>query len=142
MAMLLKQVTGKSASAYQSLFYRAGVSLLLALYLVAFLFPPGSVPHIHDDQALHTGDACKKDACHIAIYHPGDPNGCHHKFHFTKAPGECPLCHSAVTRYLPLQLVVPVDIVFGDHPDYLDIAPGKGIYTSIPHTDRGPPFLV
>lgn len=137
--MFVKQAREKSVKKYKTLSFRAGVGLLLALYLVVFLFPPGSVPHFHDDQALHTGDACKKDACHIAIYHPGDPNGCHHKFHFSKAPGDCPFCHTVMTRYLSLQLVIPVDIAFGDHPTYPSASVGEGHNTTIPHADRGPP---
>ncbi len=130
-AIKLKQVSGLSI--------QAGVCLLLFLYLAAFLFPQGA-PHVHIDQALHEGDACKKDACHIAIYHPGNKDGCHHKFHFTKAPEECLLCHSIVTRHLPLHIGLPQELVCAT-PSYTPSAKvGKEIALVISHDDRGPPF--
>jgi hypothetical protein len=113
--------------------------LLLLLYLAAFLFPQGSAPHIHIDQALHEGDACKKDACHIAIYHPGNKAGCHHKFHFTKAPEECLLCHTIVTRHIPLYIIVPAELVCAT-PSFTPASKvGKDIAVTIVHDDRGPP---
>ncbi len=118
---------------------QGGVGLLLFLYLAAFLFPQGSAPHIHTDQALHEGDACKKDACHIAIYHPGSKAACHHKFHFSKAPEECLLCHTIVTRHLPLQISVPEELVCEVTSSTPSVIVGKGIVPNIVHDDRGPP---
>lgn len=118
---------------------QAGICLLLLLYLAAFLFPQGSAPHVHIDQALHEGDACKKDACHIAIYHPGNKDACHHKFHFTKAPEECLLCHTIITRHLPLQIIVPEELVSEVTSCTPTVIVGKGIVPNITHDDRGPP---
>lgn len=121
---------------------QAGVFLLLFLYMAAFLFPQGTAPHVHIDQALHEGDACRKDACHITIYHPGNKAGCHHKFHFTKAPEECLLCHSIVTRHLPLHIDVPEELVCAT--SYFSPSPivGEVAAATIIHDDRGPPFLI
>lgn len=120
---------------------QAGVCLLLFLYLAAFLFPQATAPHVHIDQALHEGDACKKDACHIAIYHPGRKDGCHHKFHFTKAPEECLLCHSIVTRHIPLQIQLPEELVSADPVFTPSIYAGETSSATITHSDRGPPEL-
>ena len=119
---------------------QAGVCLLLFLYLVAFLFPQATAPHVHIDQALHEGDVCKKDACHIAIYHPGRKDGCHHKFHFTKSPEECLLCHSIVTRHLPLQIALPQELVCATASCTPSAKVGKEIALIISHDDRGPPI--
>lgn len=119
---------------------QVGVGLLLFLYLAAFLLPSGTAPHVHTDKALHEDDACRKDACHIAIYHPGSESGCHHKFHFTKTPEECLLCHSIATRQLPLQIVLPEEFVCAS-PSFTPTAiVGKDFAISIVHDDRGPPF--
>lgn len=118
---------------------QVGVGLLLFLYLAVFLFPQGSAPHVHTEHDLHEEDACKKDACHIAIYHPGSKAGCEHKFHFTKAPEECLLCHSISTRHLPLQIVLPEELVCAS-PTYTPTAiGGKDFIIPIVHDDRGPP---
>ena len=130
-AIRLKQLPG--------LGLQAGVCLLLFLYMAAFLLPQGTVPHVHEEEALHEGDACKKDACHISIYHPGSKAGCQHKFHFTKAPEECLLCHSIITRHLPLQIVHVEEIVcaipYFSPPDIVGEITAADIY----HEDRGPP---
>lgn len=118
---------------------QVGVGLLLVLYLAAFLFPSGTAPHIHADQVLHEGDACKKDACHITIYHPGSKAGCHHKFHFTQAPEECLLCHTIVTRHLPLQIIVPEELVCAIPSFTPAEIVGKDVTAFIVHDDRGPP---
>ncbi len=140
--MLSQQLNLTSHKESGSLAFRSGVGLLLALYLLVFLLPPGTVPHFHDEQALHSGEACKTDACHIAIYHPGDHNGCHHKFHFSKAPEECPFCHSVVTRYLPLQLASQVDFHFSDDTHYTSPAVSQGHDIVLHQSDRGPPFFL
>jgi len=119
---------------------QAGVCLLLFLYLATFLFPQGSAPHVHTGHDLHEEDACKKDACHIAIYHPGSEAGCQHKFHFTKAPEECLLCHSIATRHIPVQIIVTDDLVSA-RPSFTPTAIiGKDFTVPIDHDDRGPPF--
>ena len=120
---------------------RAGTGFLLWLYLAAFLLPQGTAPHVHIDQALHEGDACKKDACHIAIYHPGNKDGCHHKFHFTKAPEKCLLCHSIVTRHLPLQIALPQEFVCAKPYFCSSTIVGKVASAAIVHDDRGPPAI-
>ena len=118
---------------------QAGVCMLLFLYMAAFVLPQGTAPHVHEEEALHEGDACKKDACHIAIYHPGNKAGCHHKFHFTKAPEECLLCHSIVSRHLPLQIILPEDLISAS-PGFSPSAIVDEITsTEIDHEDRGPP---
>jgi len=123
-----------------SLGSQAGVALLLALYLAAFLFPSGSAPHVHSDQTLHEGDSCEKDACHITIYHPGNSAGCHHKFHFTKAPEECLLCHTIVTRHLPLQIILPEELVAASSYFCPSLIVDAIASAEIIHDDRGPPF--
>ena len=137
--MLCKQASGRSAKDIGTMPFRAGVGLLLGLYLTVFLFPPGYIPHVHNDRDIHTGDVCQKDACHIAIYHPGDHNACHHKFHFSKALDECPLCHSIAARYLPLGLVIQSDIAFVQLPSFSFCPAGESYNPTIAHADRGPP---
>jgi len=123
--------------------FRVGVGLLLCLYLAVFLFQPGVIPHFHGNKGLHNGDACKKDACHIAIYHPGSKEGCHHKYHLSNAPGDCPLCHQLVTRYLPLQLAFGCEVAHLPPVEYPSHIIDNGISAAIVHADRGPPvFLI
>ena len=76
----------------QALSVRGGVMALLALYLAAFISSPAGVPHLHHDTHLVHDDACRKDPCHVAIYHPGDEHHCKHKQHLTAASKECDLC--------------------------------------------------
>jgi hypothetical protein len=118
---------------------QAGVGLLLLLYVTAFLIPPGAIPHTHHEEDLHTGDSCLKDACHIAIFHPGAQGGCTHKYHFTKAAEDCSLCHVIVTRQIASEAYVfltrtTIAKVFIARLD-VDL----NTLSPIVHNDRGPP---
>ena len=102
--MMQRPVTGKAELTMMTLPYKAGVIMLLLCYLAAFVYSPVGVPHVHhEDEALHSEDS-EKDACHIAIYHPGSKGQCGHKFHFSQAIKECDLCQLV----LPRQFVAPL----------------------------------
>ena len=120
---------------------RGGIVLMLCCYLASFVPSPAGAPHHHHGE-VHQHDTCQKDACHIAIYHPGSKGACQHKFHFSKAEEECSYCHSV----MPRQMVT--------HPFLFEIAfvelqaiPVHDLQAiAIPQTDlpsdRGPPSVM
>nr|MDQ3017946.1 hypothetical protein [Bacteroidota bacterium] len=72
----------KPVRANHSLSVFAG--LLLAIYTVVFITPPGLTPHSAHDHLSHHDDTCETDPCHIAIFHPGHAGACSHKYHLTQ----------------------------------------------------------
>lgn len=112
---------------------------LLSFYLFAFLVPQGTLPHVHSRTDLHAGDSCRKDACHIAIFHPGDKGGCHHKYHFTQAEDQCPFCNGSYTYQIrPAVTLLPTLV------QHQYAITNHQVYRPIPaslilHADRGPP---
>lgn len=123
--------------------FKAGAALLLAVYLIAFVYSPIGVPHLHDhEDELHQGDSCDKDACHIAIFHPGGEGGCNHKFHFTQAAEACDFCNVI----LPRQVVASFQQIDDLKTEVISIA-GFAIaeWTILPkrlQSDRGPPSVI
>jgi hypothetical protein len=130
-----------SSQKEMTMHWRAFASLLLLLYVAAYLFSPGSVPHVHHEQDLHHEDSCTKDACHIAIYHPGSKEACNHKFHFTKAPDSCPWCKLISNRQWNLpDFFLEEWLVCYDHytPNY---QVDDGFFPPVIQADRGPPAI-
>jgi len=121
---------------------QVGVVMLLLFYLAAFVYSPVGVPHLHHEEDVHHGDSCEKDACHIAIFHPGGEGECDHKFHFTQAIEECDLCHAV----LPRQVIAEVPV----SPEFKIEFSTYTVHTyceliAVPflrHDDRGPPVLI
>jgi hypothetical protein len=115
------------------------VSILLSVYIFIFLVPPGLVPHSEHDHIGQLDKALESDPCHIAMFHPGELGGCNHKSHFTKDPGDCPLCHVTLVRQIVpdpihglamVQTIIPVEFHY----------PARTVVLfPILHDDRGPP---
>lgn len=125
-----------------SLSFRTGVAMLLLFYVAAFVYSPVGVPHIHHEDEIHNGDACHTDACHIAVYHPGNKGGCNHKSHITRAMDECDLCNVI----LPRQVMTSSLLCFDFDPEFtfnpvfnLDETPSVEVGQ---HADRGPPAVI
>lgn len=121
---------------------RIGVALLLLFYVAAFVYSPIGVPHLHHDDEVHQEDSCKKDACHIAIYHPGSQGACDHKYHFTKAVEDCMLCHFLLPRHLVVQpqVMAMADIEITNYSLHtvVDVISSPVLLPA----DRGPPSLI
>jgi hypothetical protein len=129
--------------AISNISFKAGSGLLLVIYLVVFIFSPIGVPHLHhhEEEFLH-GDSCEKDACHIAIFHPGGEGGCNHKFHFRQATEECDYCNVILPRQV-VSTFQPLD----DLKTEIISIPGHAVakWITLPvlrQSDRGPPFLI
>jgi hypothetical protein len=121
---------------------RAGVIMMLVFYLAAFVYSPIGVPHIHHEEGIHQGDSCEKDACHIAIFHPGGAGKCSHQFHFTQSREDCELCNVV----LPRQVVEKVpeyreSTIEFSFQSYYAIRE-KAETPILLHADRGPPALI
>jgi len=76
------------------------------------------------------------------MYHPGDQNGCDHKFHFSKSLQDCDLCHFTLPRQdLAKEFILSL-------PDLVcSMACGEALQypageTFIELTNRGPPCLI
>ncbi|MDZ4748119.1 MAG: hypothetical protein SH808_06495 [Saprospiraceae bacterium] len=122
--------------------FKAGVALLLVVYLMAFVYSPIGVPHLHHEDEVHQGDSCEKDACHIAIFHPGSKGACNHKFHFTQATEECDYCNVILPRQ-----VITAFLYLDDLKTEIISVAGFAVteWTIIPtrlQSDRGPPSFV
>ena len=91
---------GKARTHYSAFSIRSSVGLLLLLYVSVFLFSPGIVHHTAHDHVEHEEDTCKKDPCHVAIYHHGAEGSCNHKYHFTKDQEICNWCDITLARQL------------------------------------------
>lgn len=139
--MLWKRLSCKPSRIYPQALSMGYAIVLLGFYLTAFLIPQGTVPHIHSRADLHAGDSCRKDACHIAIFHPGDKGACHHKFHLTQADEPCPFCHWSLT-FQEEPPVIGLLAVFQHAPSAtFDPAPCQVFPPAILHADRGPPAV-
>lgn len=138
-SMLWKRLSCKPSRTYPQALPMGYAIVLLGLYMLAFLVPQGDLPHVHSRPDLHAGDSCRKDACHIAIFHPGDKGGCHHKFHLTQADESCPFCHWSLTfqEEPPVaglrSVMLPAPVVV------FDPIPCPVVPFTILHADRGPP---
>lgn len=122
---------------------RVGVIMMLAFYLAAFVYSPVGVPHIHhQEEAVHQGDSCEKDACHIAIFHPGGEGKCSHPFHFTQSKEECDLCHVILPRQVvekvPEYSECRLEFSFSSFYSVLE----RAATPMRLHADRGPPSLI
>lgn len=140
MIQRLSQDRNKETSAM--LLYRAGVIMLLAFYLTAFVLTPAGVPHVHDEDEFHHMDSCGKDACHITIYHPGSKEGCNHKFHFSKAYKECSFCNVALPRQIATSQPVCPELRPAFSFSYFDVQQDQPQISFIELTNRGPPCMV
>jgi hypothetical protein len=133
---------GKAENLIRNLHSGAGVIMMLFFYLAAFVYSPVGVPHIHHEEDFHQGDSCEKDACHIAIFHPGSEGRCEHKFHFTQSKEECDLCNIV----LPRQLVESIPVYREYKIEFSDSSfcaiQEKALTPFLLHTDRGPPALI
>ena len=125
----------------QALSVRGGVMALLALYLAAFISSPAGVPHLHHDISVLHDDSCRKDPCHVAVYHPGDKHHCHHKHHLSATGEECDLCKISVviqdvTRILSLPPL-------GGEPQEpcMTITTQRVIYVVSQLSNKGPPAI-
>ncbi len=72
--------------------FRVFAGILLSLYALVFIAPPGLIKHSAHDHLGHHDDTIETDPCHIAIFHPGATGACEHKYHFTQGHEDCPLC--------------------------------------------------
>lgn len=131
----------KSRSA-GSLSFRTGVVMLLLFYVAAFVYSPIGVPHIHHEDEIHKGDACRTDACHISVYHPGFKGGCNHKSHITRAMDECDLCNVILPRQIVSSTLphIDFDIEFAFNPGF--IFNETPLVEVCQHADRGPPSVI
>ena len=118
---------------------RLWVGLLLAVYVFIDLIPPGLVPHSEHDHLGFTDLALEKDPCHISIFHPGESGGCNHKFHFTKQPGDCPLCHVTLVRQISIDQIFDAKNIYS--VIHCQSQGTEGAEFNFPklHADRGPP---
>jgi hypothetical protein len=140
--MYQKPVIGKEEETIRTLPFRAGVIMLLFFYLATFVYSPAGGPHVHHEDELHHTDSCAKDACHLAIYHPGSEGGCNHKYHFTQADEECGFCHLLLPRQI-LALETESTSLTNDFSFFIPGYCGqKWISLHFPHADRGPPYLI
>jgi hypothetical protein len=130
----------KSPNNAMTIQWRAFVSTLLLLYVAVYLYPPGSFPHVHQNEELHHGDSCRKDACHIAIYHPGSEGACHHKSHLTRSPETCPWCKIISTRQFHPPVLLQEIVCSWDYYLTSDPAVAGTVSITILHADRGPPL--
>jgi len=125
----------------QAMSIRGSVMALLALYLAAFISSPAGVPHLHHDTSVIHDDSCRKDPCHVAIYHPGDEHHCHHKNHLSATDEECDLCKiSVVTQDLP-QILTFSSIGQEPQKPFIAITTERVIYSVGQLTNKGPPAI-
>ena len=68
-------------------------AMLLVIYACSSFFQSNPSLHSAHDHAIEDLGYCAHDPCHLSIYHPGDPDGCNHKFHFTRGHEDCIDCH-------------------------------------------------
>ena len=112
---------------------------LLLAYVFIYLIPPGLVPHSEHDHLGQIDKSIENDPCHITIYHPSIKGGCHHKYHITKSPDDCPLCHVTLVRQI---ISEPIQILEAAHNltfFQINCPAGEVIQFPILHDDRGPP---
>jgi len=80
---------------------RVGALLMLACYVVIF-FQINLVHHIHHDasdhQHVHHDVETESDACHRAIYHPEENDGCDHDAHILAVSDDCEFCDSLLSQ--------------------------------------------
>jgi hypothetical protein len=120
--------------------FHSGGFLLLLVYAIIFIVPPGIAPQAHHDHEEHGVDI-EKDPCHIAIYHPGSQGGCKHKNHITRNCPECERSHVTLVRQLVVETATWVDFSIKTDIEHLDFSEAA-IYIALPdHHDRGPPDL-
>ena len=121
---------------------RVGVIMMLSFYMAAFVYSPVGVPHIHQEEAIHQGDSCEKDACHIAIFHPGGEGKCSHQFHFTQSKEECDLCNVVMPRQVVERVpeYCEYKLAFSFQSYYAVKETAATPFLS--HADRGPPSLI
>lgn len=134
-----KMILPKLNKYYPFLNYRQWVIGLIALYLFIYIVPPGLIPHSEHDHLGLTDDALEKDPCHISIYHPGESGGCNHKYHISKEPGDCPLCHVTMVRQIFSDFFPGPELAFSLTPCQINVGEGTIIHFLILHDDRGPP---
>lgn len=72
--------------------FRVFILFLLSAYSCVFLFSPVVHTHAGHGHVLHQAETCKKDPCHISIYHNRAKGACSHKHHFTPSDDNCFWC--------------------------------------------------
>jgi hypothetical protein len=140
--MVYRPKQGSVDSVFMNLRLRAGVIMMLGFYLAAFVYSPVGVPHIHHEEDIHQGDSCEKDACHIAVFHPGSKGRCSHQFHFTQSKEECDLCNVIMPRQVvekvPSYSACNFEFSFCSFYSVRENAAAPLLL----HADRGPPSLI
>jgi hypothetical protein len=120
---------------------RGGIILMLCCYLATFVKSPSGAPH-HHHGVVHQHDTCQKDACHIAIYHPGSKGACHHKFHFTSAGEDCRYCETILPRQIVAHpVLIEVELVEMTNRTSHDVQSFSIPESDLP-SDRGPPVMM
>lgn len=112
---------------------------LLIAYCSVFLISPGILPHHDHDHVEHGIDTCRKDPCHISIYHHGNAGACNHKYHFTQASEKCLWC-DVILAYQVISIhgeLCSHDIVFSSVES--DLVRTAHLIIPFCYSGRGPP---
>jgi len=86
----------------QSIIKQIGALLLLACYVIVF-FQVNLIHHIQHDQSdhhshVHHDVETESDACHRAIYHPEENDGCSHETHILAVSDICEFCDAVLSQ--------------------------------------------
>ena len=100
----------KNLNGNKSLAQRISALLILFSYMLVF-FQINLIHHVHHDasdhQHVHHDSEAEQDACHRAIYHQNQNDGCAHDAHIIAESTACEFCDSLLSQRDLLEELVP-----------------------------------